>query len=112
MVFRVESSLLYFNVENVAAAVRDRIRESGKDVRLVVCDLSASPNVDLAGGKMLRRLSDELGKRNVVLRLVEARSSVRDLLRADGLEEKVGRIDRFSTVADVLESFERDAVSI
>jgi len=34
---------------------------------------------------------------------VEARAGVRDLLRAGGLEEKVGRIDRLTTVADVID---------
>jgi hypothetical protein len=43
------------------------------------------------------------------LGLVEARSAVRDLLRAEGLEEKVGRIDRFTTLADAIEDFQRRA---
>jgi hypothetical protein len=34
---------------------------------------------------------------------------VRDLLRAEGLEQKVGRIDRFSTVADAVERVEQEA---
>jgi hypothetical protein len=38
---------------------------------------------------------------------VEARASVRDRLRAEGLDEKLGGIDRFRTVAQVVEDFER-----
>lgn len=103
LLFRVEASLLYFNVENVLRAVLERVRESG--ARLVVCDLSTSPNVDVAGAAMLERLADTLASRGAVLRVVDARGTTRDLLRAEGLEEKIGRIDRFSSVADVLDAF-------
>jgi MFS superfamily sulfate permease-like transporter len=74
-------------------------------VRLVVCDLSTSPHVDVAGAAMLASLADALARRGAVLRVVDARGETRDLLRAEGLDEKVGRIDRFSSVADVLDAF-------
>lgn len=109
LTFRVESSLLYFNAENVQRAVLDRVRAEGNRVRLVVCDLSASPSVDLAGARMLESLSDELARRNIALRVAEAHAAVRDLLRAEGVEAKVGDIDRFTSVADVVEDFQKEA---
>jgi hypothetical protein len=39
------------------------------------------------------------------LQTVEARSSVRDRLRQEGLDAKLGGVNRFTTVADVLDSF-------
>jgi SulP family sulfate permease len=109
LIFRVESSLLYFNVENVLRSVLDGLRGEGPGVRLVVCDLSASPYVDLAGARMLESLCDELGKRGIALRLAETLAEARDLLRAEGLETRVGGIDRFTSVADAVEQFEREA---
>jgi sulfate permease, SulP family len=53
-------------------------------------------------------LQAELAKRGITLRLVEARASVRDLLRIEGAEERVGTINRFATVADVIENFQRE----
>ncbi len=103
LLFRAESALLYFNVENVLRAVLARVRETAP--KLVVCDLSTSPHVDVAGAAMLESLSDALARRGAALRVVDARGATRDLLRAEGLEEKVGRIDRFSSVADVLDAF-------
>jgi MFS superfamily sulfate permease-like transporter len=73
-----------------------------------VGDLTTSPHVDLAGARMLEGLHDELAKRGIALRVVEARAGVRDLLRAAGLEEKIGRIDRFKTVADVIDGSAHD----
>ena len=57
LAFRVESSLMYFNVENVLPMVRERLRGEGPGVRLVICDLSASPYVDLAGAHAARSRS-------------------------------------------------------
>jgi SulP family sulfate permease len=86
----------------VMEAVRTRVQSTSGPIRLVVCDLSASPFIDLAGSRMLRDLQAELSSRGIALRIVGARGRVRDLLRADGLEDKVGGIDRAATVEKVL----------
>ena len=86
----------------------DRVEAEVKTLRLVVCDLSTSPNIDLAGARMFLALHAELAKRRVILRLVEAHASVRDLLRIEGTEDRVGRIDRFATVDDVIEHFQKE----
>jgi MFS superfamily sulfate permease-like transporter len=65
---------------------------------MVVCDLSASPHIDLAGSRMLHALHEELTARGIVLRIIGARGRVRDLLRADGIGEKVGELDRTLTL--------------
>jgi len=101
--FRPEASLLYVNAEAVLEAVSDHLRKS-RDVHLVVCDLSASPYVDLAGSSMLHRLHDELARQGIALRIVGAHGWVRELLRADGLAEKVGGLDRALTLHKVLGS--------
>jgi MFS superfamily sulfate permease-like transporter len=108
LIFRVESSLLYFNSENVQRAVLERLRTEGTALRLVVCDLSTSPYVDLAGARMLGALSAELAKRHIALRVAEAHGAPRDLLRAEGVEGRVGDIDRFTSVADVVEHFQKE----
>jgi high affinity sulfate transporter 1 len=105
LTFRVEASLLYFNTDNVLRTVLDQLRSEGADLRLVICDLSASPYVDLAGARMLERLADELAPAKVLLRITDARATVRDLLRAQGVDEKVGGINRFASVADVVDDF-------
>jgi high affinity sulfate transporter 1 len=105
LVFRVEASLLYFNVEHVRDAVWQRIRSIPGPLKLVVCDLSASPITDLAGARMLSTLQAELQAAGVTLRLAAAHAAVRDLLRAEGLEERVGYFGRRVSVADVIDGF-------
>ncbi len=89
--FRPEASLIYVNADSVLEAILNHVRGAGSsDTRMVVCDLSASPYLDLAGSRMLHELHTELAARGIVLRIVGAHGWVRDLLRADGLGEKVG----------------------
>jgi high affinity sulfate transporter 1 len=106
IVFRPESSLLYVNADHVMQSVLERVRNVGQaGTRIIVCDLSASPYIDLAGARMLRALHNEVAPRGIGLRIVGARGRVRDLLRADGLGEIVG--GRLTTVEAVVKSIDQ-----
>jgi high affinity sulfate transporter 1 len=102
LIFRPEASLLYVNAETVLQAVLERLRSAGPGVRMIVCDLSASPYIDLAGSRMLRLLHGEATPRGIGMRVVGARGRVRDLLRADGAGEMVA--GRLTTVEAVVNS--------
>jgi hypothetical protein len=52
---------------------------------------------------MLASVERDLEARGIRLRIVEAVASVRDVLRAEGLEERVGKISRRVSVGDVVE---------
>jgi MFS superfamily sulfate permease-like transporter len=99
--FRPEASLIYVNADAVLEAVLNRLA-SQSDIRLVVCDLSASPYLDLAGSRMLHDLHNELAARGAALRIVGAHGWARDLLRADDMDVKVGGLDRVATLDDLL----------
>ena len=101
--FRPEASLIYVNADAVLEAVLNRLRQvTASAIRLVICDLSAAPYLDLAGSRMLHELHAELASRGIALRIVGAHGSVRDLLRADGIEDKVAGIGRGVTLDDLL----------
>jgi MFS superfamily sulfate permease-like transporter len=87
MAFRPEASLLYINAETIMDTVLMALG-GAPGVRLVVCDLSASPYIDLAGARMLHDLHDELASRHVAFCIVGAHAQLRDLSRAEGLAEK------------------------
>lgn len=108
-ILRPEASLLYFNAEHVHDSVLGVLRGMSSPVRMVILDLSASPFVDLAGAEMLKGLDAELAATGVRLRIVEARSAVRDKLRLQGVENRGGRIDRFTTVADAVDAAAADS---
>jgi len=102
LAFRVESGIVYFNADHIFDTVLARLDAAGDDVRVVICDLSTSPMVDVAGAHMFLSLHSELSKRGIGFRLVEARSSVRDMLRVEGVEEKIGHVDRFTSLAHAI----------
>ena len=103
VVFRPEASLIYVNAESVLETVLDHLRSAGPpSIHLVVCDLSASPYIDLAGSRMLNDLHSKLASRGITLRIVGAHGSLRDLLRADGIDNKVGGLDRALTLDQLL----------
>jgi MFS superfamily sulfate permease-like transporter len=104
LIFRPESGLVYFNIDHVCQMILSRIHTEKTPPRLIVLDLSAAPRVDLQSAHALAGLADDLSSRGIRFQAVEGRSSVRDRLRKQGVEGKLGGVDRFTTVADVVEN--------
>jgi hypothetical protein len=65
--------------------------------------------VDLQSAHTLAGLADELSAEGIRVQVVEARSSVRERLRGEGLDARLGGIDRFTAVADVVDSVRKTA---
>lgn len=111
LLVRVEASLLYFNVGYVREIIWEKVRMETTPLKRVICDLSSSPTVDLAGTRMLKKMQEELQEAGIRLQLVSARGAARDLLRAEGLEERVGYFGRRTTLADAIDEFQGHAVA-
>jgi MFS superfamily sulfate permease-like transporter len=99
--------LIYFNVDHVRDSIAERARAEGTPAKLVIIDLSAAPLVDLQSAHSLAGLADELTAAGIRVQVVEARSGVRERLRSEGLDARLGGIDRFTSVADVVDSFQK-----
>jgi MFS superfamily sulfate permease-like transporter len=108
MIFRPESALVYFNVDNVSDAILSRVHAEATPPKLVVLDLSAASLVDMQSAYMLAGMAEELIAARIQFQTVEARSSVRDRLRHEGVDSKLGGVNRFTTVADVIDHFQRE----
>src|SRR2546423_2225932 len=106
LTFRPESGLVYFNVYNVCDSILSRVCAQPTPPKLVVTDLSAAPRVDLQSAQALGDLASEVAAKGIQFQAVEARSSVRDRLRNEGVDAKLGGINRFTSVADAVEAFE------
>ncbi|WP_198369380.1 SulP family inorganic anion transporter [Roseomonas rosulenta] len=97
--FRPEGSLLYVNAESVLEVVLARLAaQSPGTMRLVVCDLSAAPHLDLAAVAMLRKLHAEVELLGARLAVTGAHGAVRDLLRREGFADLVGHVGPASTL--------------
>lgn len=108
LLFRLEASLLYFNTDHVRQRIlRSVARTPG--VRVVVCDLSSAPHVDLAGVRMLGKLAGELAQHGCALAVAGANHEARALLDADGCA--VARLPRLATGADARAALEARPVA-
>ncbi len=105
LIFRPESGLIYFNVDFVCDSIMDRVRAESPLPQLVVLDLSAAPRLDLQAAHSLAAMADEITGLGIRFQAVEARSSVRDRIRGEGVDTKLGGMDRLMTVADVVDNF-------
>ena len=105
MIFRPESGLVYFNIDNVCEMILSRVYAEPTPPKLVVLDLSAAARVDMQSAHMLAAMADELIAKHVRFQAVEPRSSVRDRLRHESVDGKLGGVNRFTTVADVIDHF-------
>jgi len=107
LIFRPESALVYFNVDHVCDVVLTETMAAGDSVQSVVLDLSNAPIVDMQAAHALGDLADELTAAGIRVQVVDARASVRDRLRHEGVDEKLGGLDRSVSLADVVEAASR-----
>ncbi len=104
LILRPGASLIYFNMEHVRERIMERVRAE-KGIELLVLDLSEVSFMDVHAAEMLAGLTRKLESKGIRVDAVEAHAEVRERLRTEGLEEQLGGIDRFQTVADVVDGF-------
>jgi len=102
LIFRVESPLLYFNVNTVYKTVSTKLASQGNDLKYVVFDLSASAYIDSSGARLIERIHGDLSSRGVVLKLANAHSKVRDVLRKENVERLFGHVGRRDSLLEVV----------
>lgn len=102
LIFRVESVLLYFNTSYVYNHIWPKIIKKEAKLKVVIFDLSTSAYIDSSGAKLIKRLHDNLEKRGIALKLAEAHSEVRDILRHEDIEHYFGHIGRRDSIHEVL----------
>jgi sulfate permease, SulP family len=104
LILRPEAALLYFNTDHVLRDVLEHVRAAA-GLRRVILDLSNAPYIDVAGVGLVTRIHDELKNLGIDLRIVEARSKQRDILRAEGLDKLVGPIHHGASLAEAVDEF-------
>ena len=104
LILRPGASLIYFNMEHVRDRIMERVRAE-KGIELLVLDLSEVSFMDVHAAEMLAGLTKKLETKGIRVDAVETHAEVRERLRGEGLDERLGGIDRFQTVAGAVEGF-------
>jgi len=108
LILRPESSILYFNINHIKEDIYTLIINYPGKLNLLILDLSSANFVDVSGARFLLQLEDELEKKNISFRIVDALGNVRDLLRAEGMEKEIGHISRRLTINEILADYRPD----
>ena len=98
---------MYLNADHVLERILAQLEMTDtQGIRKVICDLSASPTMDLAGARMLAELYENLNNRGIGLTVTNAHGRVRDLMRAEGLDDKMQGIARGTLLEHELTALE------
>ncbi len=102
LVFRANAALLYFNADTVRHHLARMVDRGETRPYRVVLDLAFTIDIDLSTIRMLAECADHLRAQGIELRLADAHYRVRELLRHENLEAKVGALDRSYGIAELV----------
>lgn len=105
LVYRVNAAILYFNIENIQQDLFKRLALQKTVINLVIWDLSSSALIDTPAARWLKLLYQQLAEQGITLKVVNANGGIRDRLRAEGLEQKMGSLDRAATIESIIDEF-------
>jgi high affinity sulfate transporter 1 len=103
LILRPESSILYFNINHIRDRIFEQIQHFPGSLNLLILDLSSANYVDISGARFLVQLEEDLEKKGIGFRIVDALGRVRDILRAEGMEKEIGHISRRNTINEILD---------
>ncbi|MCX6329790.1 MAG: sulfate permease [Bacteroidia bacterium] len=102
LLFRVESPLVYFNVNYVYSHIWPIIVKEFLTLKIVIFDLSTSAYIDSSGARLIKKLYLNLESKGVIFKVAEAHSEVRDILRFEDIEHLLGHVSRRDSIHDVI----------
>jgi SulP family sulfate permease len=108
VVYRFDAPIFFANADAFRDDVLRLVREAKAPVRTFVVDAEAIYDVDTTGVRMLSRLLDDLEPSGVRFAMARVRTSVRDMLRRTGLEERIGSDGFYLTVVEAATAFDAD----
>jgi len=102
LIFRIESGLVYFNIDYVRDTLYNAIRKTTPRPSKVIIDLSSTPYIDHQSAQALAELADTLKQKGIDLFALEAHGKVRAKLEKLGLDARLGRKNPTLTIADAI----------
>ena len=105
IIYRFDSSLLFFNADYFKDRVRAIIRNANTKPTWFLFDVESVPVLDITGADALEELRAELAGEGIVLAIARAKGLFRVMLERSGVAETIGRQHIFSTVHAGAQSF-------
>ena len=104
VVYRFDSSLLFFNADHFANRVRQVIRQSDTKPHQFVLDAEAMSILDTTGADVLESLRVELLKQGINLSIARSKGWFRIMLDRTGVANAIGRDRLFTSIRAAVEA--------
>lgn len=111
VVYRFDAPIFFANADAFRDDVLRLVREAKAPVRMFVVNAEAIYDIDTTGVRMLSRVLDDLEQSGARFAMARVRTSVRDMLRRTGLEERIGPDSFYQTVVEAATAFDADRLT-
>ena len=105
LIYRFDSSLLFFNADYFKERVRQTIREEETKPEWFIFDTGTMPLVDVTGSGALQDIHKELANQGIVLVIAHAKGWCRAVLERTGIVEKLVHQQIFPTVHAAVQAY-------
>jgi SulP family sulfate permease len=102
LVYRLNAPLLFVNAKRLRDGIRDELGDADPPVRVVLLDLSFTPELDIESVNVLGSLRSELERQGVALWLAGVHAQVLEMLDRSGLADQIGRGHLYRDVEDAV----------
>jgi high affinity sulfate transporter 1 len=107
VIYRFDSSLVFFNADHFKARARTVVREAREPVRYFLLDAGTMPYLDTTGAASLDQVCRDLEDQGIGMAVAAAKSPVRTMLDRTGLAARFGPNRVFPTVESAIEALKR-----
>jgi SulP family sulfate permease len=108
LIYRFEAELIFANADIFQDDLLARIRAAEPPPHAIILDFEAVSQVDVTGAQTLRSVHDSLEARGIRLIVARAKSTVRDVLRRNGILDVLGKDNLAPSVHLAVETAEAD----
>ena len=105
LIFRFDAPIIFANAAYFAEQVRQLISDATTPIREVLVPAQQINQLDSTGANQLERLRTELEAKGISLSFVEVKSALREAMRRNGLEEKIGADHFFESIHEGVQAF-------
>lgn len=107
LIVRFDAQLYFGNCAYFRESMEALAEKEGKELKLVILDASSIHDIDSSGIQIMEEFMAFLNQRKVQFYLSGAIGPVRDILKKNGLIEKIGARNHFMYVHDAVEAFHK-----
>ena len=107
LIFRFDAPIIFVNASYFADQMRRLIADTASPVSEVLIPAQQINQLDSTGADQLARLQTELEAKGITFSFAEVKSSLQEVMRQTGIEEKIGTNNFFESIEDGVQEFIR-----